>query len=44
MKDSESLTVISVEYYCKVKPACLKCLKTINSLKFKKNINWNLEK
>ncbi len=34
MKDFESLTVISVEYYRKVKPACFKCLKTINSLKF----------
>ncbi len=33
MKDSESLTVMSVEYYCKVKPACFKCLKMIISWK-----------
>ncbi len=33
MKDSESLTVISVEY-CKINPACFTCLKTINS--------WNI--
>ncbi len=31
MKDLESLTVISVEYYCKVNPACFKCFKMINS-------------
>ncbi len=27
----ESLTAISVEYYCKVNPAWLTCLKMINS-------------
>ncbi len=31
MKDLESLTVISVEHYCKVNPAWLTCLKMINS-------------
>ncbi len=31
MKDFESLTVISVEYYCKVNPAWLTCWKMINS-------------
>ncbi len=36
MKDFESLTVISIENYCKVNPVCLKCLKMINSLKHKK--------
>ncbi len=25
--------VLSVEYYCKVNPACFKCLKMINSWK-----------
>ncbi len=33
MKDFESLTVISVQYYCKVNPAWLTCLKIINSWK-----------
>ncbi len=32
MKDFESLTVISVEYDCKVNPAWFTCLKMINSL------------
>ncbi len=31
MKDFESLTVISVEHYCKVNPAWFTCLKMINS-------------
>ncbi len=31
MKDFESLTVVSVEYYCKVNPVCFKCFKKINS-------------
>ncbi len=31
MKDFRSLTVISVEYYFKVNPACFKCFKMINS-------------
>ncbi len=30
MKDFESLTVISVEYYCKGNPACFTCLKMVN--------------
>ncbi len=34
MKDLESLTAISVEYYCKVNPAWLTCLKIINSWKY----------
>ncbi len=39
MKDFEILTVINVEYYCKVNPACFTCLKMINSLeKCKKSI------
>ncbi len=33
MKDFESLTVISVEYYCKFNPAWFTCLKMINSWK-----------
>ncbi len=33
MKDFESLTVINVEYYCKVNTACFKCLKMIISWK-----------
>ncbi len=33
MKDFESLTVISVEYYCKDNPAWFKCFKMINSWK-----------
>ncbi len=32
MKYYEILTVISVEYDCKVNPACFTCLKMINSL------------
>ncbi len=31
MKDFESLTVISVEHYCKVNPAWLTCVEIINS-------------
>ncbi len=31
MKDFESLIVVSVKYYCKVNPACFKCLKMFNS-------------
>ncbi len=45
MKDFESLTVISIEKYCKVNPVCLKCLKMINSLKqekFRKVIEYSL--
>ncbi len=34
MKDLESLTVINVEYYCKVNPAFFKSLKMINSWKY----------
>ncbi len=34
MKDLESLTVISVEYYYKVNPVWLTCLKIINSWKY----------
>ncbi len=33
MKNLESLPVISVDPYCKVKPAWLTCLKMINSWK-----------
>ncbi len=33
IKDFESVTVISVEHYCKVNPACFTCLKMINSWK-----------
>ncbi len=33
MKDLESLTVISVEHYCKVNPACFTSMKMINSWK-----------
>ncbi len=33
MKDLESLTVISVEHYCKVIPACFTSMKMINSWK-----------
>ncbi len=33
MKDFESLTVTSVEHYCKVNPVCFTCLKIINSWK-----------
>ncbi len=33
MKDCESLTGISVEYYCKVNPAGFKCFKMIKSWK-----------
>ncbi len=32
MKDFESLTVISVESYCKVNPVCFKYFKMIKSL------------
>ncbi len=45
MKDFESLTVISIEKYCKVNPVCLKCLKMINSFKqekFRKVIEYSL--
>ncbi len=31
MKDLECLTVISVEHYGKVNPACFKCFKMIKS-------------
>ncbi len=31
--DCESLTEISVEFYCKVKPVCFTCFKMINSWK-----------
>ncbi len=44
MKDFESLTVISVEFYCKGNPACFKCLKMFNSWKqwkFRKVIKCN---
>ncbi len=44
MKDFESVTVISVEHYCKVNPAFFICLKMINSwkhLKFIKVIKCN---
>ncbi len=46
MNDFESLTVISVEYGCKVNPDRFKCLKMINSLEHleKKNRKFNLEK
>ncbi len=40
MKDFESVTIISVEYYYKVYPDWLTCLKMMNSWKKK----WNLEK
>ncbi len=33
MMDFESLTVLNVEYYCKVNPACLNFLQMINSFK-----------
>ncbi len=33
MKDFESVTVISIEYSCKVNPAWFICLKMINSWK-----------
>ncbi len=33
MKDLESLTVFSVQYYCKGNAAWVKCLKMINSWK-----------
>ncbi len=36
MEDFKSLTVIIVEDYCKVNPAWFKCLKMINSWKFRK--------
>ncbi len=39
MKDFESLTVISVERYCKVNPACFKYFEIINIWKHE-----NLEK
>ncbi len=39
MKDFESLTVISVEHYCKVNPAWFTCLKMINSWK-----HWKFRK
>ncbi len=29
MKDFESLTVIGVQYYCKVNPACFKCFRNL---------------
>ncbi len=32
MKDFESLTVISVEHYCKVNPAWFTCLKQLKTL------------
>ncbi len=35
-KDFESLTLISVEYYCKVNPACFKCFQMIHT----KNDNY----
>ncbi len=41
MKDFKSLTVISVELYCKFNPACFTCLKMINSWKFRKVIKCN---
>ncbi len=44
MKDFKSLTVISVEHYCKVNPARFTCLKMINSwkhYKFRKVIKCN---
>ncbi len=34
MKDFESVTVISVEYYFKVNHAWFKCFKVINSWKY----------
>ncbi len=37
MKDFESLTVVSFEYYCKVNPDCFTSLKMINSLKSNHN-------
>ncbi len=39
MKAFESLTVISVEHYCKVNPAWVTCLKMINSWK-----HWHFKK
>ncbi len=33
MKDFERLTVIGVQHYFKVNPACFKCFKMINSWK-----------
>ncbi len=33
VKDVDSLTVISVEFYCKDNPACFKCFKIINHWK-----------
>ncbi len=44
MKDLESLTVISAEFYCKVIPTWFTCLKIINSWKhytFRKVIKYN---
>ncbi len=44
MKDLESLTVISAEFYCKVIPTWFTCLKMINSWKhytFRKVIKYN---
>ncbi len=32
MKDSESLAVISVDFYCKINPACFKSLEKIEIL------------
>ncbi len=40
MKDFESLTVIIVEYYCKISPSRFKCLK-MNNEKFRKVIKCN---
>ncbi len=31
MKDGESLTIISVDFYCKVNPVCFTYFKMINS-------------
>ncbi len=42
MKDFESLTVISVECYCKVNPACFKCLEIIKNLE--KNTEIEIQK
>ncbi len=38
MTDFESLTVISVEYYCEVNHASFKCLNMINSGKYSEDI------
>ncbi len=40
MKDFESLTEISDEYYCKVNPACFKCFKMVNSLEKNEKKIW----